>query len=66
MHRLQTLEGFEVEPIVSHKQIAAFHQRQPKVAGQVSVFEVGFVVRPRCQQHNSPVGHRDEGAHAAE
>ena len=44
MHRLQALQGFEVEPFIAHGQVIALHQAQTQVTGQVGVFEIGFVV----------------------
>ena len=44
MHGLQALQGFEVQLLVAHRQVIALHQTQAQVAGQVGVFEIGFVV----------------------
>ena len=44
VHRHQALEGFEVQVVVAHQQVAAFHQTQAQVASQVGMLEIGFVV----------------------
>ena len=62
MHRLQPLECFEVQALVTHDQVTAFHQRQAQVAREVSVLKIGFVVRARREQGN--VGIRPRRAHA--
>ena len=53
---LQTLERLEVQPFITHYQVAALHQGQAQVAGQVGVFEIGFVVGARRQQGDVRVG----------
>ena len=50
VHPLQALQGFEVELLLAHQQVAALHQRQAQVARQVGVFKIGFVVRARREQ----------------
>ena len=55
MHRLQPLQGFEVEPVVAHHQVAAFDQRQAQKARQVGVLEIGFVVGAGREQHDAAV-----------
>ena len=52
VHRLQTLQGFEVKLLVAHGQVVALHQAQAQVTGQVGVLEIGFVVGPGCEQGN--------------
>ena len=52
VHRLQALQGFEVQLLVAHRQVVALHQAQAQVARQVSVFEIGFVVRSGREQRN--------------
>ena len=49
---IKTLDGLQEQALAAHRQIAAFDQRQAEVARQVGVFEVGFAVRPRRQQHD--------------
>ena len=44
MHALQALQGFEVELLVAHQQVAALHQGQAQVARQIGVLKIGFVV----------------------
>ena len=56
VHGLQALHGLEVEMIVAHHQVGAFHQGQSQVAGKVSVFEVGLVVGPGREQHDARRG----------
>ena len=56
VHRLQALQGFEEHVLVAHRQVRALHQGQAQVAGQVSVFKIGFVVRARREQGNVRMG----------
>ena len=50
MHRHQPAQGFKKQPLVAHDQVAALHQAQAQVAGQIGVLKIGFVVRPGGQQ----------------
>ena len=50
MHALQALQGFEVELLVAHQQVAALHQGQAQVARQIGVLKIGFVVRAGREQ----------------
>ncbi len=52
VHRLQSAQGLQVQPLVAHRQIAAFDQRQAEVARQIGVFEPCGAVRPGRQQHD--------------
>jgi len=44
VHRLQPMQGFEVQALVAHGEVVAFDQVQAQVARQVGVFKVRFVV----------------------
>ena len=56
VHRHQTLEGLEVQALVAHDQVAAFHQRQAQVARQVGVLKIGLVVGPGSEQRQMRLG----------
>ena len=56
VHRLQAVQRLQVQALVAHRQIAPFDQRDAQVACQVGVLEIGFVVRPRRQQHDVRIG----------
>ena len=47
VHPIEPFQSLQEHPIVAHRQIAAFHQREAQVAGQVRVLEVRLGVRPR-------------------
>ena len=64
VHRLQAVQRLEVQALVAHREIAAFHQGQAQVAGQVGVLEIGLVVRARGEQHDARLALA--GAHAAQ
>jgi hypothetical protein len=50
VHPLQARHRLQVDG-VAHRQILTLDQRKAQVAGQVGVLEIGFVVRPRGEQH---------------
>ena len=52
VHPLQAAQGFQVHRVAAHRQILPFDQRVAEVARQVGMLEIGFVVRPRRQQHD--------------
>ncbi len=46
---LQSLQGFQIDTIVAHRQIRSFDQREAQIAREKNMLEIGFVVRPRRQ-----------------
>ena len=50
MHPLQARQGLQPNNTAAHRQVAAFHQRQAQVAGEICLLIIGFVVGPRRQQ----------------
>ena len=50
------MQGLEVQPLVPNRQIVAFNQRQAEKACEIGMLEIGFVVRPRRQQHHAAGG----------
>ena len=56
MHRLQALQGLEVQALVAYGQVVALHQGQAQVTRQVGVLEIGFVVGPGGQQGDVGMG----------
>ena len=52
MHLLQALQGFQIKLFVAHGQVIALHQAQTKIPRQISVLEIGFVVRPGGEQRD--------------
>jgi len=52
VHPLQATQGFQIQGFAAYRQILPFDQREAKVAGQVGVFKISFVVWPGCQQHD--------------
>jgi hypothetical protein len=51
MHALQARERLEPDASVAHREVAPFDERQPEVASEVRMLEIGFVQRSRRQQH---------------
>ena len=56
VHRLQALQGLQVQALAAHREVAALDQRDAQVARQVGVLEIGFVVGAGRQQHHVGVG----------
>ncbi len=52
VHRLEALHGLEEDPVVSHREVAAFDEREAEIPRQVRVLEIGLVVRPRREQRD--------------
>ena len=50
MHTLQPVNRLQPDPVVAHRQVAAFDERKAEIARQQRMLEVGFVVRPRGEQ----------------
>ena len=58
VHRLQTLQGFEVQLLIAHRQVVALHQAQTQIAGEVSMLKISFVVRAGGQERDVRRGTR--------
>ncbi len=59
---LQSLQCFQIDPVVAHRQIRSFDQREAQIARQKNMLKIGFVVRPRRQQGDQrlfPIGGRE-------
>jgi len=52
VHPFQTFERLQVNSIVAHRKVRSFHKSKAEIAGKENVLEVGFVVRPRCQERD--------------
>jgi hypothetical protein len=52
VHAAQAVECLQVDAFATHRQVLPFDQREAEIAGEVGVFEVGFVVGARRQQHD--------------
>ena len=50
---LQAGQCFQKHFAIAHRQVVALHKRQAQVMRQIDMFEIGFVVRPRRQQHGA-------------
>ena len=64
MHALQTLQGFQIDAIVAHRQVRSFDQRKTQIAREKNMLEIGFVVRPWRQQRDQrrfAIGGRERG-----
>ena len=55
IHRFESADGFEPHPSVAHGEVGAFDQRVIEVVGEIQVFEVGFVERPRRHDDHTRV-----------
>ena len=51
--RLQAVERLDEDAPIPHRQIASLDQREPEIARQVGVLEVGLVQRTRREQHDA-------------
>ena len=49
---LEPLQRLQIHRVAAHRQVLPLDQRVAKVTGEVGVLEIGFVVRPRRQQHD--------------
>ncbi len=49
---LQALERLDEDAAIAHRQVGAFDEREAEISRQVSVLEVGLVVRPRGEEHD--------------
>ena len=56
VHRLQAFHRLQEQALLAHHQVAALDQRQPQVARQVGMLEVGLGVGPGRQQHHARRG----------
>jgi len=52
MDALEAAQGLEIHGIATHRQVLALDQRVAQIARQIGMLEIGFVVRPRRQQHH--------------
>ncbi|MNP51097.1 hypothetical protein D3C76_1453960 [compost metagenome] len=50
MDPTQAAQGLQVDRGITHRQVAALHQRIAELPRQVQVFEIAFVETPRRQQ----------------
>ena len=48
----QTLDGLEVDAVLTNRQIAALDEREAELLREERVLEIRLVVRPRRQQHD--------------
>ena len=55
VHRLQTLERLQADLETADSEVGTLDQRYTQMSGQVGVFEVGGVQRPRGEQHDHGV-----------
>ena len=51
MHPHQALQGLEIKPVATHRQISRLHQRQAEIAGQIGLLEPGLAPGAGGQQH---------------
>ena len=49
---------------VAHRQVVAFHQREAEIMGEIDMFEIGFVIGPRRQQHGAALDAVGQRLHA--
>lgn len=52
MDAFQAAQGLQINCVAAYRQVLALDQRKTEVAGEIGVFEIGFVVRPGRQQHD--------------
>ena len=52
MHPFQAGQRFQINRVAAHRQILPLDHRKAQIARQISVFKIGFVVRPWRQQHD--------------
>ena len=61
MHGLQTFCRAHVDPRVAHHQITPFNNLNAHLASQVSMLEVGAIIRAGSQQHHRGLRHSARG-----
>ena len=52
MHALQSLQGFQIDAVITHGEIRAFDERVTQITGEQDMLEISFVVGTRGQKRD--------------